>query len=268
MRRLVSSLLMLFIPALFGGLSAQAQVRVEGVRMHEAPNYTRVVFDTSAPVRFELFSLSDPERVVIDIAGAKPGAGFSGRSAAVGRKRVKSLRTAAHGDDLRIVLDVNGALAPKGFALKPVDPYGDRLVVDLFVVGAQRSSAPPPRKPKGQRDVVIALDAGHGGEDPGALAANKALEKHVTMQVARRLKRLLDAEKAFKHIWYAMATITSACASAPRSRANIVRICLCRCMPMPSNKRTSAVHRFTRCRQRVLPARPHDGLRQRKISRI
>lgn len=174
--------------ALLGASSwAAAQLTVEGVRMHEAPNYTRVVFDTSGSVSYKLFTLDNPARVVIDLQQAKTGASFGGAGVAVGRKRVKALRTAKQGSNLRIVLDVQGQLKPKGFLLQPVAPYGHRLVVDLFASDAPKSvpkAAPTPRR---SRNIVVAVDAGHGGEDPGAVGPNKAREKQVVLQISKRL---------------------------------------------------------------------------------
>ncbi len=184
--------------------SAVAATRVEGVRMHEAPDYTRIVFDTSATVAFELFTLENPARVVIDLKRATTGQGFRGASAAVGRKRIKNLRTAARGSDLRIVLDVNGKLEPKGFVLQPVAPYGNRLVVDLYVPNAKpmvaNPTALPVPKPKlpANRDVIVAVDAGHGGEDPGAVGPNKAREKQVVLQISKRLVAQLNKVPGFQ----------------------------------------------------------------------
>ena len=177
-----------------------AQVTVEGVRMHEAPNYTRVVFDTSASVSYKLFTLDNPARVVIDLQQATTGAKFGGAGAAVGRKRIKGLRTAKQGSNLRIVLDVQGQLDPKGFALQPVAPYGHRLVVDLFssnVTTSKPRQAPAP-KPRRSRDVIVAVDAGHGGEDPGAVGPNKAREKQVVLQISKRLVAEINKIPGFK----------------------------------------------------------------------
>lgn len=179
---------------------AAAQVTVQGVRMHEAPNYTRVVFDTSAGVTYKLFTLDNPARVVIDLEQAATGAKFGGAGAAVGRKRVKALRTAKQGANLRIVLDVQGQLKPKGFVLAPVAPYGHRLVVDLFssdAVASKPKQAPVP-KPRSSRDVIVAVDAGHGGEDPGAVGPNKAREKQVVLQISKRLVAEINKIPGFK----------------------------------------------------------------------
>ncbi len=180
-------------------LPALAVERLDGVRMHEAPDYTRVVLDVSAPVRFELFTLDNPRRVVIDLESTAPAPGLDTSFAAVGRKRVSAVRTSARGSDFRVVLDVTGPVEPKGFALDPVAPYGHRLVIDLY--GEQRRGQQTKSKvtyrPNGRRDVIIALDAGHGGEDPGASGPGGAVEKHVVMQIARRLEKKLERAEGY-----------------------------------------------------------------------
>jgi len=177
--------------------------RLDGVRMHDAPTYTRVVFDTSDAVRYELFTLSNPDRVVVDLKDVAPKSGFSTASSTRGQTRVKSLRTSVRGADYRVVLDVAGPVSPKGFTLEPVAPHGHRLVIDLHGAAASSAavqparSAPPPA-PHGQRSVVIAIDAGHGGEDPGAIGPGRIMEKNVTMNISRKLAARLNQTSGYR----------------------------------------------------------------------
>lgn len=172
---------------------------LEGVRMHEAPEYTRVVFDITAPVTYDLFVLSNPNRVVIDLKNTHAKIDFDPSLVAVNPKRVRGLRASTRGADYRIVLDVTTPLKPKAFTLQPVPPYGHRLVVDLY--GAQRKSGPvsAPRKDT-KRDVVIAIDAGHGGEDPGATGAGRIREKEIVFKIAQRLASKLDAASGYRAV--------------------------------------------------------------------
>lgn len=174
---------------------------VERVRIHEAPDHTRVVLDVSAPVTYDVLTLTGPDRIVVDLARATLGGRFN-RSAVAGHERIKALRTSARGDGQRLVLDVTGPLQPKAFALTPVAPYGHRLVIDLFgSVDSQPTAltrTPPPSRPQTRRDVLIMVDAGHGGEDPGALGPNGALEKTVVLGIAEELKERLDARPGFR----------------------------------------------------------------------
>jgi N-acetylmuramoyl-L-alanine amidase len=173
--------------------------QLEGVRVHEAPDYTRVVFDTTGPVSYDLFTLANPNRVVIDLKNTSTQAGFDSSAIAVGDQRIKRLRVATRGGDYRVVLDVATMVKPKGFTLQPVPPYGHRLVVDLY--GAQSKPGPvvAPRR-DGKRDVVIAIDAGHGGEDPGATGPGRIREKQVVFQIARRLAAKLNAANGYRAV--------------------------------------------------------------------
>jgi N-acetylmuramoyl-L-alanine amidase len=165
--------------------------------MHEAPDSTRVVFDTDAAVTYKIFTLEDPHRVVVDLQGVSPRPGFDPAVVAVGRERVASLRAADRNGNYRVVIDTKTRLTPKAFTLKPIEPYGHRLVVDLL---ESNPGTPAPRvtAPAQNRDVVIAIDAGHGGDDPGAIGPKRILEKNVVLQIARRLKRNLDAVEGFR----------------------------------------------------------------------
>lgn len=172
---------------------------LESVRMHEAPEYTRVVFDISADVTYDLFTLDNPRRVVIDLANTRPDEGFNPELVALARKRVKSVRGSVRGNDYRVVLDVTGSPTPKSFTLAPVAPYGHRLVIDLHTGQAAKRPTFVP-KPEGKRDVIVAVDAGHGGEDPGALGPGGVREKDVVMKIARRLEQKLNQAEGYRAV--------------------------------------------------------------------
>ena len=192
---------------------------VRSVRLWRAPDNTRLVFDLSGPVKHSVFTLTAPNRIVIDINGAKLATNF--KSLALKGTPITSVRSAQRSaDDLRVVIDLSTVVTPKSFTLAPNQQYGDRLVVDLFDQGADTPSALPstqvastptvpvtptqaPPKivpaPSGKRDIVIAIDAGHGGEDPGALSPVKGkVEKQVTLMIAKELQRQINAEKGFR----------------------------------------------------------------------
>lgn len=196
MKRLVFLLALLCVPLHL------AAAQVEGVRLWTAPDHTRLVFDMSGPVEHKVFSLANPDRVVIDLSGASLAAGL--RVGAIGDRHLGGLRHGARPDgSLRVVLDLKRTIRPKTFLLEPNASYGHRLVVDLYPVeaaGAPRvaiSAADFERA----RDVVVAVDAGHGGEDPGASGSRHGTqEKQVTLQIARRLKRLIDAQPGMRAV--------------------------------------------------------------------
>ena len=196
---------------LFCGLLQAAEINK--VRLWRAPDNTRLVFDLTGPAEHKLFTLASPERIVIDISGASFSASTAGL--ALADTPVTGLRSAPRdGSELRVVLDLSREVTAKSFSLPPNQQYGHRLVVDLYdqaptsslPTRAEPSAAPLPQTPTrsvseaGQRDVIIALDAGHGGEDPGAIGHNKALEKHVVLAIAKELKTLIDAEPGFKAV--------------------------------------------------------------------
>jgi N-acetylmuramoyl-L-alanine amidase len=183
---------------LASGLASAQPLRIDGLRMHDAPDYTRVVFDVSGPVRYELFTLDNPSRVVIDLHGAQARPGFNAASVAVAGG-VSAVRASPRGDGYRVVLDLARAVRPESFSLDPVAPYGHRLVVDLHTGDAARP-APRVSRADERRDVVIAIDAGHGGEDPGAIGPDRIYEKVVVLDIARRVARHIDAMPGYRAV--------------------------------------------------------------------
>ena len=187
----------LFILAL---LTAQGWcATLQGVRMHEAPDSTRVVFDTSGLVRYKVFTLKNPDRVVVDLVNVRPEIQFDPSVVAVGRKRVSALRAGPRKSNYRVVIDTKEPLDPKAFTLKPIDPYGHRLVIDLFVKSKKKTTTVEEPRPD-MRDVVIAIDPGHGGDDPGAISARKVYEKKIVLQLAGRIVKELNAKAGFKGV--------------------------------------------------------------------
>ncbi|WP_074780226.1 N-acetylmuramoyl-L-alanine amidase [Halopseudomonas bauzanensis] len=204
-------LLLLVTGTLYGGLLQAAQI--ESVRLWRAPDNTRLVFDLTGPADHKLFTLSNPERIVIDISGARFAA--STGDLPLQNTPLTGLRSAPRdGSDLRVVLDLSREVKPKSFSLPPNQQHGHRLVIDLYdneprpdlPATAEPSASPLPQTPTrsvseaGQRDIIVALDAGHGGEDPGAIGHNKAREKDVVLAIARETKALIDAEPGFKAV--------------------------------------------------------------------
>ena len=166
------------------------------IRTYEAPDHTRVVFDTSGPTVANMFALSKPDRLVVDLKSTRPAANFKPDFSNVAGRRVQKIRMAERGRDYRVVLDLVKPLRRKDFRLKPTAPYGHRLVIDLF--DQTGSAQPQPSRPEARRDVVIAIDAGHGGEDPGAIGPNKVAEKQVVLSMARKLEALFDRTPGYR----------------------------------------------------------------------
>jgi N-acetylmuramoyl-L-alanine amidase len=221
--------------ALFGGIGVMlaalaadvlAATEIRSVRLWRAPDNTRLVFDLSGPVQHSVFTLAAPNRIVIDVNGAQLSTKLDQLS--LSNTPITGVRSAQRSPtDLRLVLDLSATVTPKSFTLAPNQQYGHRLVVDLFDQEAAAPSTPqapqvaqppagvtpPPQVvsvpgtapaklppvPGGKRDIVIAIDAGHGGEDPGALGPGRKLyEKNVTLAIAKELQRQINAEKGFR----------------------------------------------------------------------
>ncbi|RFA30606.1 N-acetylmuramoyl-L-alanine amidase [Alkalilimnicola ehrlichii] len=181
--------------------SALAQVSVDGVRTSSTDNGTRVVFDLSGPVEHRVFSLPDPHRVVVDFENTTVDAAVL--EAAEGQGVVRNLRGARRDRrDYRVVLDLQSQADVKSFLVKPNDSYGHRLVVDLGGNSRGESPAEPVRtaSERNRRELVIAIDAGHGGRDPGAIGPGGTFEKDVVLEVARRLADLVDREPGMRPV--------------------------------------------------------------------
>jgi N-acetylmuramoyl-L-alanine amidase len=180
-----------------------AGMQVQGVRLWAAPDSTRVVFDVSGPVDHRLFTLNNPNRLVIDLNDAAIDPAVKKTFSSGGK--VKNLRSGPrNGNALRLVLELDGPVKPKSFVLKPNDQYGHRLVVDLFDAGAGKASIPKkiqaPNQPAKLRDLVIAIDAGHGGDDPGARGKKGTREKDVVLDISRRLAKLVNKEPGMRAV--------------------------------------------------------------------
>jgi N-acetylmuramoyl-L-alanine amidase len=170
---------------------------IDGFRVWTDPDKTRAVLDLDSKVAYQVFTLDGPPRVVIDLRDTDLG-----QLPELVKEHAGVIDRVRHGrpDDgtLRIVLDLQSSSKIKSFMLDPTAEYGHRLVVDLFPQGS--ASTPLTVKQMVElsspdRDVVVAIDAGHGGEDPGALGKNRTREKDVVLAIARELKRDIDGRR-------------------------------------------------------------------------
>jgi len=239
-------LLLCLLPVL-----AVAGVEVSAVRVWPAPEYTRITLESARPIEYSLFTLKDPQRLVLDLEDVELGTvleslpeRIGAEDAFIAQARVGRFKPGV----LRLVLEVRGDVRPQAFALRPVGDYSHRLVLDVYPaepvdpllalleqIEPERSSPAPsdptpggrvtpagqsppeqsvqpavarerakprPQGPKARkrsepqvvRLLTVAIDAGHGGEDPGAKGRHGTYEKVVTLSIARRLKALVDAE--------------------------------------------------------------------------
>ena len=200
--------------------------RVASTRLWPAQEYTRMIVESSAPLRHSVQVLREPERFVLDIQGVEASSEILELPSRVQASDpyVQSIRVGKRpSGGTRIVLMLKSEVRPDVFALPPVAEYGHRLVVDLFPVVAvdplmafleaeaqkdrKMAVAPPsperppavspaPRQP--ERKITIAIDPGHGGEDPGAIGRRGTYEKNVTLAIARKLKARIDGDRHYR----------------------------------------------------------------------
>ncbi len=164
---------------------------LEGLRLWRAPDHTRLVIDLSAQVDYKIFNLDSPRRVVVDIDDVRVQAALS--SVDLKSSPIKKLRGASRDNgDFRLVLDLVADVRPKAFFLAANRQYGDRLVIDLYDKSVRKHVVKTVPDLSGKRDIVIAIDPGHGGEDPGASGPGRIREKQVVLQIARELKARID----------------------------------------------------------------------------
>jgi len=182
-------------------------VEVRAVRLWASPEGTQVVIELSGSAKHSLLTLKNPDRVVLDVAGARLSAGAQRPPASGVVKEVRMARRP--NGELRVVLDLTRPMRAKSFLATPNDRYGYRLVVDLG--GSAAAAAPVAAAAAGApikaeharpeaRDLIIAIDAGHGGEDPGAIGMHGTREKDVTLAIARALQRSVNAEPGMRAV--------------------------------------------------------------------
>lgn len=200
MPRILFILLMTLPFSAFGSV-----VSIKSVRTWADAEHTRVVFDLTSSVDHKLFTLSEPHRVVIDLYNASVAPQLV--TAAEAQGLVKQIRAGVQDlNDLRVVLDLSAGVRAKSFMLRPEGSASYRLVVDLQKAAAptaQATKATPPKPVKTspvviQRDLVIAIDAGHGGADPGAVGPRGTYEKTVVLAVAKKLAQLVEKEPGMR----------------------------------------------------------------------
>ncbi len=256
-RWLTSSALYKALPAvcflifpLFSALPADAAIQVSSARVWPAQDYTRLTLESDAPITHNLFTIKNPERLVLDLENVELNSSLDSLSEKIAASDpyIKQVRVGHFKPGvMRIVLDLKTEVKPQIFALKPVGDYGHRLVLDIYPaqpvdplmalvlkseskLGLQVDKTAPPQKahetsapaetaaretpgqtrsedtrtaeskqekkqkPEVARLITIAIDPGHGGEDPGARGRGGTREKNVTLSIARKVKARLDQE--------------------------------------------------------------------------
>ena len=172
---------------------------VNAVRLWRAPDHTRLVLDLSEAAEFSTLSLDNPERFVIDLSQSRLTASLN--ALPLEGTPLSGVRSGIRqGADLRLVFDLSASVRTSVFLLPPNDTTGHRVVIDLFDKTPTEELEPvlSVESLESRRDIVIAIDPGHGGEDPGALGPGGLREKTVVLQIARRLENQLAKIPGFK----------------------------------------------------------------------
>jgi N-acetylmuramoyl-L-alanine amidase len=207
------------------GAPVQA-AKVAGVRSYRAPEYTRLVFDLDSSLQYQLNQQTTPQQIVIDLKGSE----YSGAFAEVSLENTPIANISSAplaGGDLRVILELKNKVDPRSFMLGKNAQYGDRLVVDLYDIASTQTAATMPAKANtkantnastktdstdpiaalaasvddsGERDIVVAISAGHGGDDPGAIGVKRLQEKDVTLAISRETVKLLNAVPGYKAV--------------------------------------------------------------------
>ena len=208
----LTALFVLLVSGFWAGL-AFAETSIDSVRLHRAPDHTRIVFDLPAPVDHKLDKLANPDRVVLDLKDARLA--FDINSLDYASSPIANIRVGEHADKTRVVFDMREGVRTRTNLLKPIEPHGWRLVVDLFdktltdsasgtraTAATPASKAPEVRKTTRdeQRLMIVAIDPGHGGEDPGARGPSGTWEKTVVLQIAKKLEKLINDQAGMRAV--------------------------------------------------------------------
>ena len=173
-------------------------VEVRAVRLWAGPDSTRVVLDLSGSTQHTLSVLKNPDRVVLDVAGASLSSRAGAPPATGAIKQVRMAKRPS--GELRVVFDLSHPIHAKSFLAEPNKQYGYRLVIDLAGAGATETPVKVEHARPDARDLIIAVDAGHGGEDPGAIGKNGTREKDVVLAIARALAQRVNAEPGMRAV--------------------------------------------------------------------
>jgi N-acetylmuramoyl-L-alanine amidase len=205
-----------------------AAAKIASARLWPAQEYTRVIVEAATPIAHGIITLKDPNRVVLELKGAELTADLAQLPMRVQASDpyIAAIRFGSRPPDvLRIVFDLKQETRPQLFAVPPIAEFGHRIVLDLYPLTpydplmaflesreAASEEKPPtsaaaraapgaksaPKATAGRRRIIVAIDPGHGGEDPGAIGRRGTYEKNVTLAIGKKLKRLIDAQRGMR----------------------------------------------------------------------
>lgn len=207
----------LFILLLISSFNSFSANEVKETRLWPAPDYTRITIESSAKINNDQMMLKNPERIVIDLKGISVNKALKDLSSKLKQNdpNILNIRVGQFTPKVsRIVIDLKKSARVKIFSLPPVAPYKDRLVIDVYPASndklsnllnkiekkqiEQKKTPVIKEKPKKKKQVIVAIDAGHGGEDPGAIGKYGTKEKKIVLQIAKKLSKLINADPKMK----------------------------------------------------------------------
>ncbi len=181
--------------------SAQAAV-VENARTWRSPEYTRLVFDLNSTIEYTISTLANPDRVVIDLLDAQVVADFA--TLDLSNTSIASINSAALNErDMQVVLQMRSKVDPRSFALGKNEQYGNRLVIDMYDSKEETNTVVTTAVNDidlAKRDIVVAISAGHGGDDPGAIGVSRLQEKHVVLAIAKEVQSRINSTPGYKAV--------------------------------------------------------------------
>ena len=182
---------------IFVALLAVAQgvlgtTEVDGMRLWAGPDQIRFVIDLTQQPQYEIFVLKNPDRLVIDLFDAEiSGHGVKPPTATETVLKIRTGRPDRY--TLRVVLDLDRPVAYSDFLLEPKNPYPYRLVVDISRDQTENAKETRPEKARFKK-FLVAVDPGHGGDDPGAIGSGGTQEKRIVLEIAQKLVRLINSD--------------------------------------------------------------------------
>ncbi|MBB3104258.1 N-acetylmuramoyl-L-alanine amidase [Azomonas macrocytogenes] len=197
-RRHLLRLLFVGLALPFSG-PAHAVQQIISVRGWRSSDRLRLVLDLSGPVKHQTFELAAPQRVIVDLDNTRLNTNLA--ELPLAHSPIRSVRSGSQEANTRLVFDLNTPVQMTSFLLSPSEGKGHRLVLDFqprtpslladLVVPASPASS-------GQRDIVVVIDAGHGGKDPGAVGLKGEQEKVVAQAIARLLVKKVNDQRGFR----------------------------------------------------------------------
>ncbi len=207
----IGNLALLWICALCSCMQSAIAAKVLGVRSYRAPEYTRLVFDLDAPLQYQLESRTDPHRLILNLKHAA----LSGHldNLTLNNTPITGISSKKENEnDLLIEMALHSTVEPRSFTLAKNEQYSDRLVIDLYDIVVKPngtaetdyidpiSAISASLDKSGKRDIVVAVSAGHGGDDPGAIGVKQLQEKQVTLAIAREVAALIGKLPGYKAV--------------------------------------------------------------------